>query len=464
MSGPAPRGRAAKAWLVAGFLACALPVGLTAAILMPSAQVPDEATHTARAAGLLRGAVLASRRWAIDPVRGDYAWEAGVKADVPLVAMALTNTAQPPLQGRKRLKPLNLHAVFFWDVPNTAMYFPAAYVPAALGMALVAALHGSAPIGFVAARLGSLAAYLALGAAALALTLYGEALLLAVLLLPMPLLLAGSVNQDGVLIALTCGAVAALTRPGAGWRLAGLAGLTLLALAKPPYAPLLGLYLATPGAEGWRWRAAATLAGAAAVGLWVALTAAFVVVRFNYLLPYSLRPGFYHPGPLYPGNPAAWFDRMDPGAQLAGLALHPLALFGVVARTMATWRPPLFAELIGSYGTAAMPVGCWLGWLWALAGAAALAAPGGRPRIAVLLLIIGSLWAVMLSLYVNNTEVGALMVAGFYARYLLPLAPCLVLARAPAAPAPAPVLAFLLTLGLCDAVYFPILIWRTYGA
>ncbi len=462
MSGPAPRGRAAKAWLVAGFLSCALPVGLTAAILMPSGQVPDEATHTARAAGLLRGAVLASRRWAIDPVRGDYAWEAGVKADVPLVEMALTNTARPPLEGRKRLKKLNLRAVFFWDLPNTAMYFPAAYVPASLGMALVAALHGSAPIGFVAARLGSLAAYLALGAAALALTLYGEALLLAVLLLPMPLLLAGSVNQDGVLIALTCGAVAALTRPGAGWRLAGLAGLTLLAVAKPPYALLLGLSLVTPGAEGWRWRAAALLAGAAAVGLWVALTAAFVVVPFDYFLPDSLRPGFYHPGPLYPGNPAAWFCRMDPGAQLAGLAVHPLALAGVVARTLAAWRPAMFSELIGRYGPAVMPVGWWLGWLWGLAGAA-LVARGGRPRIAVLLLILGSLWVVMLSLYIDNTPVGALTVSGFFARYLLPLVPCLVLARAPSWPAPAPVLAFVLALGLFDAVYFPILIWRTYG-
>jgi hypothetical protein len=453
---------AAKRWLVLAFLAVAAPVGLTAAVLMPSSQVPDEATHTARAAGLLRGAVLANRVWTTDPAMGDYAWEAGVKASVPLVRMALTNTTQPPLTGRKRLKPLNLKLVFFWHLPNTAMYFPAAYVPAALGMALVAALHGSAPIGFVAARLGALAAYLALGSAALALAVYGEGLLLAVLLLPTPLLLAGSVNQDGVLIALTCFAVAALTRNGAGWRRAGLAGLVLLVLAKPPYALLLGLYALTPGAEAWRARAAALLAGFAAVGVWVALTAALVIVPFEYYPPGSAQVAFYHPGPLYPGNPAAWFFQMDPAAQLAGLAAHPLAAISVVLRTLAAWRPAMFFELIGRYGPLALPVSAWLGAAWALALAVSLA--GGRPSrqgLAAGLLILGSFWAVMLSLYIDNTPVGAVTVEGVFARYVLPLAPCLILVFP--GPARTWAVAAVLAVGLFDAAYFPLLIWRAYG-
>jgi hypothetical protein len=173
-----------------------------------------------------------------------------------------------------------------------------------------------------------------------------------------------------------------------------------------------------------------------------------------------MKAGFYHPGPLYPGNPAAWFCRMDPGAQLAGLAAHPWAAVTVVAHTMAAWRPPMLNELIGRYGPLALPVGWWLGALWGLAFAAALAGRGRRFGAAALALIGCSVWAVLLSLYIDNTPVGALTVTGVFARYALPLAPCLVLAWPGARRwALAPVLA----LGLFDALYFPALLWRAYG-
>jgi uncharacterized membrane protein len=68
----------------------------------------------------------------------------------------------------------------------------------------------------------------------------------------------------------------------------------------------------------------------------------------------------------------------------------------------------------------------------------------------------------MLSLYVDNTPVGALSLTGFETRYLLPLLPCVALTlerRAWTWWGVAPVLA----LGAFDAVYLPVLIWRSYG-
>jgi hypothetical protein len=452
-------------WLVLGFLLCAAPVGFAAAWLTPMSQPPDEATHTARAAGLLHGAVLATRRWALDPYTGSYAWEAGVQASVPLVAVSLARTAHGPLAGETKPARLNLRRRFFYYLPNTAMYFPAAYVPAALGIALAAALHGSAQVGFLAARLGGLVAYLALGATALGIAAAGEALLLAVLLLPMPLLLAGAVTQDSVLIATTGFAVAALTRREASWRLAGLAGLTLLALAKPPYAPLILLYTLPLGAPGGARRAAAAACALAIVGGWAALTATQVMVPFDAFAPYSTHLIFYHPGPLYTGDPAAWFDQTDPSAQFAGLRAHPAAFAGVVLRAMAAWRPGTFAELVGFVGRAPLPLGWWLGPAWLAAGLAA--ALGGRrcPPGAGLaaLLILASLYAILLSLYLDNSLVGVTVTQGFNARYLLPLLPCLALALPGGRRAPWWSLAPACALGLFDMVYLPVLMMRTYG-
>jgi len=104
----------------------------------------------------------------------------------------------------------------------------------------------------------------------------------------------------------------------------------------------------------------------------------------------------------------------------------------------------------------------WLGPAWLVALLLALGA--GRRAGAALagLLVIAALYAVLLSLYLDNTPVGALSVAGFFARYLLPLAPCLALAlpglwRRGVGVAP------VLALGAFDAVYLPLLMARSYG-
>jgi hypothetical protein len=421
-----------RRWLVLGFLICAAPVGLLAAWLTPAMQVPDEAAHTVRAAGLLHGAVLARRVWAPDELMGNEGWEAGLRASVPLMSVALSRDRHGPLRADAPRRRFNLRRLFFFYVPNTAMYFPAAYVPAALRLAA-----------------------------------YGEAVLLAVLLLPLPVLLAGSFNQDAVLVALTCAGVAALTRPQAGWRLAGLTALTLLAAAKPPYALLMGLYVLPLSAPGLARRLLALAGAWGAVGLWVAMMAASVIVPFDIVSQDGMHAVFYHPGPLYTGDPAAWLYLTDPAAQLAGLLANPPAIVGVLVRTFAAMQWRMAYDLIGRFGRLELPVGWWLGLLWGLAMLAALAGGGRVPGqrragLAAWGLIAGSLIAVMLSIYLDNTPVGSLTVVGFFPRYLLPLAPCLVLAL-PARQGAGWAVAAVLALGLFDLAYLPALLWRTYG-
>ena len=89
----------------------------------------------------------------------------------------------------------------------------------------------------VLARLCMLAAFLVLGGVALYVAAYGEALLFCVLLMPMTLSLAGSLNQDGILIGLACLSAAAMTRDFAiAWKFRLLA--ILPSWSWPPSRPI----------------------------------------------------------------------------------------------------------------------------------------------------------------------------------------------------------------------------------
>jgi len=437
---------APKAWLIAGFLLCALPVGLAAALLTPPGQVQDETAQLVRAAGLLHGAVFADKRFAYDPWLHDFAWEAGVEAPVQIVKVTTGPFSRAAdghpvmheadiaaIAAQARPKRLHLHNRFFFYIPNTALYFPASYIPAALGLAAGALLAHGAPAALLCARLADLAAYLALGGLALAIAAYGEPLLLAVLLLPFSLFLAGSVNQDGLLIALAVLATAGLTRPETAWRRLALAALTVLAAAKPPYLPLLAL-AALPGPADWRRRAAEALAAALLVAGIAAYNGAALTVPFDYVVPGTETGAFYHPGPLYTGDPHAWFDTTSAPDNAAALRAHPLALLTVPWATLAGMGPAVWAQLIGKFGNDPPPLANWFVALWALALVAATLGGwlgrGGRCRpqgLAAALLGVAAVWLVICGLYVGSTHVGVLAAEGFRPRYLLPVLPLLAL-------------------------------------
>jgi uncharacterized membrane protein len=86
--------------------------------------------------------------------------------------------------------------------PNTAMYFPATYLPAAFGLGVGNLARASPFVTFILARLGMLVAFLLIASLALRQAAFGQALLMGIRLLPTVLFVAGSVNQDGVLVAM----------------------------------------------------------------------------------------------------------------------------------------------------------------------------------------------------------------------------------------------------------------------
>jgi uncharacterized membrane protein len=462
-----------KRQLIALYLLCALPLGMFMAIATPLGQAPDEPAHMARAEGLLHGAVMSVRR------TKDIT---GVEVDAGLFMISFGKITE--IDGRPvvtladyhalRNQPGN-HAKVFAYISNTGPYFPAAYLPAALGLALGLACKLSPFMTMILARLCMLAACLLLGSLALYLATYGEALLLCLLLLPMTISLAGSLNQDGVLIGLACLSAAAMTGGFAKMRrrrIGALLPLVLVLGSKPPYLPLLGLALLPLTAAGFWRRAADMLLAAVPVLIWIALITAFVVVPFG-------KPP-YHPGPLFTGDHSILLTASDPHTNLHILLAKPARFITMpVALLTGPWGGLLLQEMIGI-----------LGWLnlffpqrfytaWTLALLAALFAlvfarreqgvPAPKPLLQFLYvsaLLLASAWAIAIAQYLDWTLVGAPLIDGIQGRYFLVLLPFLLLAvpdwgsawRIPAiAPAlPAIALAFF------DLAYVPLKIIAFY--
>jgi uncharacterized membrane protein len=185
--------------------------------------------------------------------------------------------------------------LFYVNLPNTATYFPAAYLPATLGVAVARAFNETPLHCFITAQLFMAAAFLLVGLATLGIAAYGEAVLVTVLLLPMTVFLSGTLNQDGLLTAMTCLAAACLTRATRGWRIAGLIAFALVLGAKPPYILLMGVFALPLFMPGF-WRRFLDMALVMLpVLVWIVVIALFIVV------PYG-RAGHYFPGPFYTGS------------------------------------------------------------------------------------------------------------------------------------------------------------------
>ncbi len=472
-----------KPALIGLFLFCAAPAGIFMAVLTPPGQVPDEPAHMARAAGLLHGAVLATRRVIGPP--GHLIPSAGLMVDVGLMEAALGHVSiidgspKVTLPDEMAIRSAPAWHVRSWaHVPNTATYFPAVYLPASAGLALGLALHAPPFICLLLARIFMLDAFLALGCATLWVADFGQPLLLAVLLLPMTLFLAGSLNEDGVLVGVVCLATAAFTRGLAGSRKHTLLGLGLLVLflgSKPPYLPLLGLGLLPLFNPGLPRRLGAVLLACLPVFAWVALVVRSVVVPF-------IKPP-YHPGPLFSGDRSALLDQADPAANLHILLAQPSLFITLPWHSLTDQGMQKLREMIGVLGLLQIQFPDNIYWCWLAALVVALlgAVAAGRPTPAlalrgvatagyVLLLLAVTYWALMLSMYLNYTEVGDGYIDGMQGRYILPLLPFSVAGRSgwqsrPGRPALLPAIVAVLpaaALALFDLAYLPMRIVSFY--
>ncbi len=336
----------------------------------------------------------------------------------------------------------------FNPVPNVAIYMPAFYGPAAVGMG-IAKRAGAGPfVATYAARLANVACFVGLGLAALLLSRRGHALLFCTLTFPMTVSLGASINQDGLIIATSVFAAALLTRSdlpvanrpalprSAAFWTAGLllAGITA---AKPPYAPLLALLLLPlpPVREWWRLRKPLLLRVASIIVLllpgllWVWLAVSTVAT------PFSKLP--YEPGPLWPGPRPVLFDETNAAAQLGILLAHPLRFLGIPWNTI-IHDPALLPSAVGVLGWLNVLLPDALYTLWYTAVPAALlcdliARRAGPRQGSLIDLALGVTAAVAcvlgiyLSQYLSWTIVGNPTVQGPSGRYLLPVLPLLAL-------------------------------------
>ncbi len=421
------------------FVSITLYTGLHLAYGTPIGDVADEPAHISRTVALLHGQIFGVRH---ATPRGP---DSGVFIDSGLARAARAELVPWPTvtvgsAGKIGAQQVAAARAIGWSgqrkfvqASGAVEYFPAFYLPGALGVA-AGALAGQRPLAALyTGRLFMLLAYIGIGALAISLARFGRPLLFAVLSLPMAVSLAASFNQDAQLLAASalCGALLTWTPtafPKARLIAAGI--FALLLCSKPPYGLLLFACLTPLAAAGWRQRLVRLSAFGLPALLWV-----IAMLRLSFT-PVRRKP--YHPGPLWPGNPAMTLHAANPADGVRVLLADPARIF---------WLP--WHDLVQNYvGLSRQAIGV-LGWLnislthhlyrdWYDAlGAAALAtllgASAGRVRwhwgdaLLVLALIGATMIAVELSLYLDWTNVGEAQIIGVQGRYYLLLVPFAVL-------------------------------------
>ena len=428
------------------FVLFALPIVIFLDVTVPPGEVPDEPFHILRAASILNGEIIAHR--ATFPSNGGSVAFGGVYVDSQLLFAAsglwpstaetkMTRAISDRLGG---LRWTRRHD--FIPAPNTAIYFPAFYVPAALGLR-IARLAGVQPFqAIIVGRLVDSLCYVLIGYFALLIARRCRLLLFVTLMVPMSLALAASFSMDNGVIAFSVLASALLTRSEAGDRwaevcfwLAGLA-LALVFVSKPPYL-LFGILMllpmrghATPG------RSVRARVGGLLLAILPALLWSATGVR-NVITPFPRAD--YHPGPLYPGDHNMVFHSTDPGAQFQVFLADPWRLLTMPVQAMMQQAEGLLREMIGVLGWSdvVLPISIYL--LWTAAFAAACLGdmlgdkdekPGPAPLDTVIVLCTGiaTTFVIFIFQYLTWASVGNAEIHEVRGRYLLPILALTVLA------------------------------------
>jgi hypothetical protein len=420
-----------------------VPTGLFLAVFVPPGQIPDEPAHVARIESLLHGEITGHRRPGLDAAGHRITLSGVVINEAPFTVSHLFGDLAPgrkmsaAVQQRLDSVPWASHTSFVF-APNTAVYFPVFYLPAAVGMGL-GRLHGLTPYGaIVAARVANLLAYVVVSAFALALARRGWRLMFAALSLPMTIWLAASCNEDGLLIASTCLAAALLTRAAAPRGAAYWAAAALLACViavKPAYLPLAAFMLLPCAGRARRdWASAAAAMAAASVPgvIWALVTLRYVSGPLIWGPP-------YHPGPLWPGDPELWFAGSDPAAQLRVLLHHPMLVITLPLDTLRATGLLDLQEAVGILGTLNLIMAGAMYALWYAAIVLALLGDGIAPREARrpgagvaligLLAVAATVIAICELEYLTWTKVGdGPLIQGIQGRYAIPLLPMIAIA------------------------------------
>ena len=425
-----------RPWLSFVFMLAVAPVLIFLALAVPTGEVPDEVAHVLRADSVRHGEIAGFRRPRLDE-QGDPATDVAVRADAGLVAAGLAFSPGTPL-ARKQVTQAHLDELLHlsWanrldiiSIPNTAVYPPLLYVPAAFGMQIAKWLGKGPYVAILAARMVNSIIYLLFGAAAIHLARRGRIILFGVLCLPMSLSLAASVNHDGLVIACSSLAGALLTRLDRRAWWGGACLLSVAVMAKPYLLPLALVVPATVpgGLRQQASKAAAGLAVAAAPALvWAVIMSLYVAAPF-------VRGPAQPAGPLWAGPPGTMFPTTNPGEQLRILLASPARLVTLPLESAWTKGGWLWHEVLGVIGTldVTLPYNLYSIWTWVLAGGALAGLLANRtqhkdvgvlPAAAALFGSVISVWFMFMLQYLSWTRVGEALVEGVQGRYLLPVA------------------------------------------
>jgi hypothetical protein len=423
------------AWL---FVLFALPIVIFFDVTVPPGEVSDEPAHIVRAASILHGKIIGHRATAT--FNGKPVAVSGVDADWQLyfAADGLHGSGEEKMTRAisDRLGGLRWTRNHFIAVSNTAQYFPAFYVPAALGLG-IAHLVGVQPFhAILFGRIVVSLCYVVIGYFALLIARRCRLLLFVTLMLPMSLSLAASFNMDNGLIAFSVLASALLSRSEGGGRwaeacfwLAGLS-LALVFVSKPPYL-LFGVLMLLPmrGHATIR-RSVQARIGGFLLAVLPALAWSGIVVR-HVMTPLAYLAD-YHPGPLYPGDPTTVFHSPDPGAQFQVFLADPWRLFTLPVQAMVQQAHEHFRQMIGVLGWLDFVLPESIYFLWSAALVAACLGdmlgdkdetPGPAPLDAVIVLCAGiaTTFVIFIFQYLTWSQVGNAVMLGVQGRYLLPI-------------------------------------------
>ncbi|WP_298215471.1 DUF2142 domain-containing protein [Acidocella sp.] len=390
---------------------------ILAALLNPPFMIADETNHFFRAVQISQGGLIGERL--PHGEAGGMLAEPVVNFGYGFDALRFDPAARATLQHlrfsfQKRWRDEVVAANF----PNTVIYPPQFYLPAALTLTFTRQLHLRVLQAFYIARLASGLICVALSAFALRICApSARPWLLFCLSLPEVTGLYGSLSQDGPFIMCAALAGALLTREQRQRELSGATALlAVFVSAKPPYWPLLALPLILAARPRRRFAALLVLLGLATVLAWCV---------------FGLRPLVT---PVRHGD-------VSPSRQLHYLFLHPGLIPRLFAATFIKGGPSLMAGAVGTVGwiEATLPR-----WVYALVlGTGLLAASlyvASLPRrwewrLALLGLAVGAAGAgVALSTYLTWDEVGQTNIEGLLGRYFIPLLLCLTPAASWAGP------------------------------
>lgn len=423
-------------WVIVLFVIAVAPALAFLALAVPSGEVPDEVAHILRADSVRHGEIAGFRRPRVDE-QGKLAVDVMVRADIALLTAGFAFSPGTPLIGKQVTQArLNSLLNLTWtnrlelvSIPNTAVYPPLLYAPAALAMQ-IAKWRGRGPyVAILAARLMNAIIYVLVGIAAIGLARRGRVVLFAILCLPMSLSLAASVNQDGLVIACAGLTGSLLTRSGRGAWWCGAVLFGFLAMAKPHLLPLALLVLAVVP-SGLHRQVGSVVAGLmVATGpalVWAGAMGLFVAAPF-------VRGPAQPAGPLWAGPPDTMFSTTNPGEQLRILLASPIRLLSLPVQSAYAQGWWLWNEVIGVLGTldVILPQQLYTAWGWGLAGAMLAGfmvrqKQSGDVRLIVLAAAlvgaVASIWCTFLLQYLSWTRVGESLVEGVQGRYFIPIA------------------------------------------